>query len=98
MTGAAYFADQADRLHDRMLARCWAHDPPQKRERRPGEGRRFRNSDGTDDKPAYTPTRAGLQDARRLDRQADLVLSLERHRAPDRLAHTVAAVWVGGVT
>jgi len=87
----AHYAHQADQMHTRLLAHCWPPDPD-KRERRPSPGRRLTSSDGINDGPASTPTRAGMQAARRLDRQADLLLSLGRHRAAERLAHQAAAM------
>ena len=86
------YTRQADRQRTRLLANCWPPDPPEKRERRPDQGRRLKSSDGINDSPASTPTPAGLQDARRLDRQADLLLSLGRHRAAERLAHAATAL------
>jgi len=78
---------RADAPHAGLSRPCW---PPDKRERRPDQGRRLKSSDGINDSPASTPTPAGLQ-AAWLDRAADLRLSPGRHRAAERHAHATAA-------
>jgi len=67
-----HYADLADQMHTRLLARCWPPDPG-KGKRRPSEGRRFDKLNRNSNAPTDTPDRPGLQDARRLDRAAALL-------------------------
>jgi len=72
--------------------RRWADlPPPTKKKRRPGKGRRFSELSGNNYKRVDTLTHPTLQ-AAKLDRAADLRLSLSRHRAAERLSHAAAAM------
>ena len=92
MTRSAYAAQSDPALNPQFRRWVDPPDPLQKRERRPGEGRRLKSSDGINDRRASTPNRPALQAAMCLDRAADFLLSLGRHRAAERLAHAAVAL------
>lgn len=94
---SAHGAGTADRMHDALLAR--AMKPPKNR-KGPGVGPRasFEKSDddsgeyGTADRCAQRHVARALAKASRLDRAADILLSIGRHGAAERLANEAFAL------
>ncbi len=87
---AARFADMSDLAKNWRFSRPWDEPPPQKRKR---QGRHpLASSKSIVAQLSYISPQTAAQRAAQIDRTADLLLSVGRVDAAERLAHRAAEI------